>query len=728
VIRDFDLRRRDFLQAATIAGGGLVLALTFPGRGDPPGSAMAGESAAAALGSGAGQSPGQLNWWLKIARDNSVTVIVDRSEMGQGVYTALPMLLAEELDIPLDSIRIEAAPVGEAYINPGNGGQVTGTSNSVQDAWDKLRMAAATARTLLIAAAAKRWRVDPARCRASNGSVVSAQGNVLSYGELADAAAKETIPTDVKLKPKHDFQIIGKPRARLDSPGKVDGSAEFGLDVKLPGMLHAALLQSPVLGGKVAALDSAVAAAMPGVRKVMVTASGVVVVADHFWQAIRARRTLAVTWDAGANAHIDNAGIRTLLKKTAAEGAGLTARADGNVEEALKAARHSLSAAYYLPLLAHATMEPMNCTADVKDGGCDLFVGTQVQQVSQATAAAAAGLPVERVRVHTTLLGGGFGRRLDIDFIPAAVEASKALGRPVKVIWTREDDMTHDTYRPPAYEEVSGGVDAAGKVVAWKLHITSPSITARMFPPVKGVDDSVIEAAVNNLYDAPNLAVSYSRQEIGIDVGYMRSVSHAPNVFVIECFMDELAAAAGKNPYDFRLAQLAGKPRQRRVLQLAAEHAGWGKAAPGRHQGIALMEGYTTHLAQVAEISVVRGELTVHKITCVVDCGQMINPRIVESQIESGIVFGLTSALWGEVTLVGGQVQQTNFNNYRLLRLNELPELDVHLLDSDETPGGIGEAAVPLVAPAICNAIFTATGVRLRELPIARQFLGNTRA
>jgi isoquinoline 1-oxidoreductase beta subunit len=323
------------------------------------------------------------------------------------------------------------------------------------------------------------------------------------------------------------------------------------------------------------------------------------------------------------------------------------------------------------------------------------------------------------VRVFTTLIGGGFGRRLDIDFIPAAVEASKALGVPVKVIWTREDDMTHDTYRPPAYEQVSGGLDAAGKLVAWKLHITSPSITARMFPPVKGVDDSVIEAAVNNLYDVPNLAVSYSRQEIGIDVGYMRSVSHSPNCFVIESFMDEMAALAGENPLDFRMQHLSTKPRQKHVLQLAADRAGWGKSMPGRFQGIALMEGYTTHLAQVAEISIVDGGIKVHKIVCVVDCGQMVNPRIVESQIESGIVFGLSAALWGEVTIAAGQVQQTNFNNYRVLRNNELPELDIFLVDSDEMPGGIGEAAVPLIAPALCNAIFMATGTRLRTLPIA---------
>ena len=644
-----DLSRRDFLNATVVAGGGLILSLTLPGTGRS-------NFAAAAATPAARQSGAQLNAWLKIARDNTVTVIVDRSEMGQGVYTALPMLLAEELGIDFDAIQIVAAPVGDAYINPGNGGQVTGTSNSVQDAWEKLRMAGATARTMLILAAAERWRVDPAHCRAENGRVTNAQGKVLTYGELADSAAKQPTPKDVKLKPKGNFQIIGKSRARIDTPGKVDGSAEFGLDVKLPGMLYAALAQSPVLGGKVKALDSGAAEKMAGVRKVLLTSSGVVVVADHFWQAIKARKALNIVWDPGANAELDNAAIHALLIKSAAAGAGLSARTDGDVEAALKSAHRRLSAAYYLPLLAHATMEPMNCTADVKADGCDLYVGTQVQQVAQTTAATAAGLAPDQVRVYTTLIGGGFGRRLDIDFIPAAVEASKAVGAPVKVIWTREDDMTHDTYRPPAYEEVSGGLDASGKLIAWKLHITCPSITARMFPPVKGVDDSVIEAAVNNLYDVANVAVSYTRQEIGIDVGYMRSVSHAPNCFVIESFMDELAAAGGKNPYDFRLLHLAHKPRQKRVLELAAARAGWGKPPAGRYQGMALMEGYTTHLAQIAEISIVSGELKVHKIVCVVDCGQMVNPRIVESQMESGIVFGLTAALWGEVTISGGRV------------------------------------------------------------------------
>jgi isoquinoline 1-oxidoreductase subunit beta len=706
--------RRHFVSAGVAVGGGLLLSLTLPGSGKHA-SAAAGGAKSAPLGP-------QLNAWLQISADNSITVIVDRSEMGQGVYTALPMLIAEELHVGLDAIQVVAAPVGDAYVNPGNGGQITGTSNSVQDAWDKLRMAGAQARIMLTMAAAKHWQVDIAECRALNGTI-AARGKVLTYGQLAAAAARETTPKDVKLKPKSEFRIIGTSTARIDTPGKVDGSAEFGLDVKLPGMLYAAIAQSPVLGGKVRTLDSGAAERMPGVRRVVRTDSGVVVVADHFWQALQARKTLEITWDPGGNARLDNQAISAMLKNTAAAGAGLTARADGNVAQALKSAKERFNSTYELPLLAHATMEPMNCTADVKANGCDLYVGTQVQQVAQTTAAAAAGLQPAQVRVHTTLLGGGFGRRLDIDFIPAAVEASKAAGAPVKLIWTREDDMTHDTYRPPALEEVSGGFDTAGKMTAFSLHIISPSITARMFPPVKGVDDSVIEYAINYPYDVPNVAVTYSRQEIGVDVGYMRSVSHAPNCFVIESFMDEMAAAAAKNPYDFRMELLHKKPRHMRVLQLAAERAGFGRAPAGRYHGMALMEGYTTHLAQIAEISLEQGALKVHRIVCVVDCGQMINPRIVESQIESGIVFGLSAALWGEVTIAAGRVQQTNFNNYRLVRGNEMPEIDVHLVDSSEPPGGIGEPAVALVAPAICNAIFAATGKRIRSLPIGAQNL-----
>jgi isoquinoline 1-oxidoreductase beta subunit len=704
-----ELSRRGFLGAAAGVSG-LVLALSLPGFG----------------ASGPRRSPaagGPMNAWLTIAADNSIIVIVDRSEMGQGVYTALPMLLAEELEISLDAIIVVPAPVGDAYVNPGNGGQVTGTSNSVQDAWEKLRLAGAQARTMLVAAAAERWRVDPAVCNVQNGSIFGPAGKSLTYGEVAAAAGKMSVPKDVALKPKSRFRIIGRSRRRIDSASKVDGSAQFGIDVKLPGMLYGALAQSPVLGGKLAAFDAAVAEAMPGVRKVLATDSGVVVVADHYWQALQARGALQISWDPGGNAGLDNAAIRAALEKAAKSDPGLSARKDGDAAAALGSARRTLQATYELPLLAHATMEPMNCTADVKADGCDLFVGTQVQQLAQAAAAAAAGLDPGQVRVFTTLLGGGFGRRLDVDFIPAAVTASKAVRAPVKVIWTREDDMTHDTYRPPAREEVSAGFDAEGRLIAWRLHITCPSITARASPSVTDPFDSVVEYALNWPYAVPNYSLSYTRREIGIDVGYMRSVSHAPNCFVIESFMDEAAHAAGKDPVDFRLILLKAKPRHTRVLQMAAQRAEWGRPRSGRVQGVAFMEGYTTHLAQIAEISVDAGILKVHKITCVVDCGQMVNPRIVESQIESGIVFGLSAALWGDITIVAGRVQQTNFNSYRMLRGNEMPDIDVQLIDSDEAPGGIGEPAVALVAPAICNAIFAATGRRLRTLPIAGQSL-----
>ena len=711
------VNRREFLDAAATLGGGLIIGLSLPGCGakSPPAADAAGSADAGGR---------DLNAWLRIGADDTITMIVDRSEMGQGVYTALPMLLAEELEIGLDAVKIVAAPVGDAYVNPGNGGQITGTSNSVQDAWDKLRTAGAQARTVLIAAAAQAWRIDAVECRAQNGRVVNPQGGSMTYGELAAAAAKLPLPKSVALKAPGSFRLLGRPLPRLDTPGKVDGSAEFGIDVKLPGMLHAALAQSPVLGGSVKSVDSAAAGKMAGVHQVLVTASGVVVVADHFWQALRARDALQVTWESGTNATLDNGGIRKLLRKAAASGPGLSARADGDATAALKSAHRTLRAMYELPLLAHATMEPMNCTADVRPDGCDLYVGTQVQQVSQSTAAMAAGLLPSQVNVHTTLLGGGFGRRLDVDFIPAAVQASKAVGAPVKLIWTREDDMTHDTYRPPAILDLAAGFDG-DRLTAWRLHIVSPSITARMFPPVKGVDDSVIEYAVNFPYDVPNVAVDYSRQEIGIDVGYMRSVSHAPNCFAIECFMDELAHAAGKDPYEFRRQLLEKKPRHRRVLEAVAERAGWGRTPQGgqqgRHQGIALMEGYTTHLAQVAEVSVHAGALKVHRIVCVVDCGRMVNPRIVESQIVGGIIFGLSAALWGEVTIAGGVVQQTNFDAYRVMRGNELPQIEVQLLDSDAPPGGIGEPSVALVAPALCNAIFAATGRRLRSLPISPQ-------
>ncbi|MBS0376636.1 MAG: xanthine dehydrogenase family protein molybdopterin-binding subunit [Proteobacteria bacterium] len=699
------LDRREFLKASALAGGGLVIGISLAGCGKP-----------ADLAKAAG---GQPVAWLKIGGDNSITILVDKSEMGQGVYTALPMLIAEELDVPLAAVKVVAAPAGAAYANIFLGTQITGGSTSVREGWQKLRAAGAQARAMLLGAAADEWKVDVGSLKTDAGVVTGPNGQKRTFGELAEAAAKRPLPKDAKPKDASAYKLVGKATPRVDTPSKLDGSAEFGIDVKLPGMKYAALAQSPVLGGKLKSVDSAAAEKLPGVVKVVTTSTGVAVVADHYWQAHVARDALKLSWDEGPNAKLDSAAIRAGLK--AAKGTAQSARKDGDAAKALKAAKKKVEASYELPLLAHATMEPMNCTAVVTADRCELYVPTQIQQIAQATAAAAAGLKPEQVSVTTTLLGGGFGRRLEVDFIPAAVEAAKAVGAPVKLIWTREDDMTHDAYRPPAHDSGSAGFDASGALQAVHIQLTSPSVTARMFPPVveKAVDPFAVEAAANFLYDVPNVSVDYLRHEIGINVGYWRSVSHSLNCFVVESFMDECAHAAGKDPFEFRRALLGKQPRAKRVLEEAAARAGWGKAPAGHHQGIAVMEGYGTYLAQVAEISVEQGKLKVHRIFCAVDCGQRVNPLIVDQQLTGGMVFGLSAALWGEITLAGGKVQQKNFDEYRVVRMNQMPELGVHVLDSSEAPGGIGEPAVALVAPAIANAWFAATGKRVRALPFS---------
>jgi len=701
-----DLDRRDFLKASLLAGGGLVLGVSLGACSKP------GAPAGASLG-------GQPNAWLRIGADNSITVLVDRSEMGQGVYTALPALVAEELGVPLGSIHVEAAPPGDVYINKLLGGQVTGGSTSVRDAWEKLRLAGAQARTMLVGAAAEHWQVDAAKLTVADGYVTGPGGEKLSYGALADAAAKRPVPKDVALRDAAAFTVIGKAHARLDTPSKVDGTAEYGLDVKLPGMKYASLAQPPVLGGRARSFDGAAAEKMPGVVKVLETRSGIAVVADHYWQAHTAREALKIDWEAGPNAALSNATI--LAGLAAAKGTPQSARKDGDTGKALKAGKRRVSATYQLPLLAHATMEPMNCTADVRADGCDVYVGTQVQQIAQGAAAGACGLKPEQVRVHTTLLGGGFGRRLEVDFIPAAVELSKAVGAPVKLIWSREDDMTHDAYRPPALDTGTAAFDAAGALSAVEFRLVSPSITARMFPPVveKMIDPFAIEAAANFLYDVPNVEVEYLRHEIGINVGYWRSVSHALNCFVVESFVDELAHAAGADPFEFRRGLLGKQPRARAVLEAAAKRAGWGQASAGRPQGIVLMEGYGTYLAAVAEVSADHGTLRVERLTCAVDCGHVVNPGIVDQQITSGLVFGLSAALWGEIHLDAGQVRESNFDHYRVVRMHEMPVLEVERIESTEAPGGIGEPTTALVAPAVANAVFAATGQRVRSLPLA---------
>ena len=704
------LARREFLKNTAVISGGLILAMNLPGCSKPANHAGPATNFDA-------------NAWLRIGTDNSITFFCDRSEMGQGVYTALPMLVAEELGVAVNRIKVEFAPAGVVYTNNLMGTQITGASSSVRDAWEKLRKAGAQARTMLLTAAANDWGVSAGTCRVEqDGTIVSPYGKRVSFGDVADAASKLQPPEKVTLKDPGSFKLIGTATKRLDTPLKVDGRAQYGIDVRLPDMLYAALAQPPTLGGQVKNFDDSAAKVMPGYKATVKTSSGIVIVADSWWHARKARDALKIEWDAGPNAKLNDAAILQGLQK-AATGAGKVARNDGDVDAALKSAAKKISRDYQLPLLAHATLEPQNCTADVRADKCDIYVPTQIQLVAQGAAAQAAGLKPEQVNVHTTFLGGGFGRRLDVDFIPAAVEASKAVGKPVKLLWTREDDTTHDNYRPPAFDTITAGIDKDGRVTAFKLHLVGPSITARLFPSVveKAIDPFAIEAAANYPYDVPNVQVDYLQHEIGINVGYMRSVSHALNCFVVESFMDELAADAKKDPVEFRMGLLEKQPRYRQVLRVATQEAKYGSPPKGRFHGVAVMEGYGTYMAQVAEISMSSdGKVKVHRIVCAVDCGQTVNPDTVMAQVEGSIVFGLSSALWGEINLQNGRVQQTNFDTYRLVRMSEMPRIDTYITESSEAPGGIGEPATALVAPAVANAIFAATGKRLRSLPFAR--------
>lgn len=704
------ISRRAFLKTAALGAGGLIIAIHLPACSKKP----------------AVTQPFAPNAFLKIASDDSITFYCDKSEMGQGVYTSLPTIIAEELGVSVDKLTIEFAPPGEAYVNKLLGGQVTGGSTSVRDSWPKLRQAGAQARAMLVAAAAQEWEADAATLRVEDGAVVSQDGKQkLAFGALADAAGKLPVPENVALKDPATYTQIGKSRRRLDTPQKVDGSAQFGIDVKREGMLYAALAQCPVLGGTVKSFDAEKARAMPGVRDVVQTSTGVAVVADSFWLAYQAREALAIEWDAGPRAAINDAIILRGLKQASAK-AGLEAKNEGDAEAAIKSSRRVITESYELPLLAHATLEPQNCTADVKADGCDVYVPTQVQYFAQQAAAKASGLPLEKVRIHTTFLGGGFGRRLESDFVSGAVEASKAVGKPVKMLWTREDDMTHDVYRPAAYNVCTGAFDREGKLTAWKHHLTAPSITDRWIPGLikEGtVDPFTVEAAANYPYDVPNVLVDWVKHDLGVDVGYWRSVSHALNCFSAESFMDELAAAAKKDPVEFRLALLEKQPRYKAVLERAAKEAGWGSAEKGRSQGVAVMEGYGTYMAQVAEVSIEDGKVRVHRIVCALDCGQMINPSIVTAQVESSVIFALSAALWGEINIYGGRTQQENFHTYRLLRMNEVPRIDTYIIESTEEPGGMGEPAVALVAPAVANAIYRANGRRVRSLPFSRHQL-----
>ena len=694
--------RRDFLKTSAAISGALMVGFQLPANA---------KTAAASTA---------LNGWVRVGSDNTVTIICHRAEMGQGTYTSMPMLVAEELEVDLSRVRIEMAAADPIYINALLGGQITGGSTSVRDAFDGLRKAGAQARMMLISAAANEWKIPASDCRAEYGTVVSKGGKKLFYGQLAAKAAALPVPKDVTLKDAKAWKIIGKPVKRLDTPAKVTGKAEYGIDVQLPGMLIASLAQCPVLGGKLLNVDDAKAKSMPGVIAVVKIDDGVAVVAKSFWQAKTARDALNITWDNGKGATLSSAGISQGLKDALAKPAA-TLKKTGDVEMALAGAAKKLDASYELPFLAHATMEPMNFTADVRSDGCDLYGPTQFPQMAEGVAMQITGFPKEKVRVHTTFLGGGFGRRIDFDFIVQALQISKAVGKPVKLIWTREDDMTHDFYRPVSLNTMSAGLDASGKLVAMKLRLTSPSVTARLFPSVvkDGIDPFMTEASLLP-YDIPNTSVEMAIHDSGVRVGYWRSVSHALNCFANESFIDELAAAAGKDPVAYRMAMLNGKgaERFRNVLDIATTKAGWGKAPSGRFHGVALMEGYDTYVAQVAEVSIDKGAVRVHRVTCAVDCGTMVNPDIVKAQIESSVAYGMSAVLLSKITFKDGRVEQTNFDNYPVMRMNQMPVVDVHLVASSEKPGGIGEPVVATCGPSVANAVFAATGKRVRKLPI----------
>ncbi|HXE46775.1 MAG TPA: xanthine dehydrogenase family protein molybdopterin-binding subunit [Ramlibacter sp.] len=702
--------RRDFLKTTAITSGGLLMGVSLTLAG------LEGANAAGTL-----YTP---NAWVHIADDNTITLISARSEMGQGVYTSMPMLIAEELNVDLRSIKVAIAPPdAKLYGNPLLGGaQLTGGSTSVRDGWEKLRIAGAQVREMLIGAAAARWKVDRGTLKAEGGVVTGPGGKKATYGNLAAEASKLPVPEKVAIKDPKDFRIVGKRTRRLDTPAKVNGTAEFGIDVKLPGMVYAALEQCPVIGGTVKSVDSTGAKGMPGVIDVVQIPDGVAVVANSWWRANVARKALKIEWDEGPGAALNDKAMLEGIRAASKTGKPLPIKEAGDAAGAVAASDRVVRAEYVAQLLSHSPLEPMNFTASYANGKMLLIGPTQWQDAAQGTVAKAIGMKPEDVTVQTTFLGGGFGRRIDLDFIVQAAQISKAVGKPVKLVWSREDDMTHDFYRPQALHQLAAALGPDGKPTAMTFRITSQSVTGRIFGlPNEVPDDLMMEAAVAP-YEIPAIKHDAIKHDAGLRVGYWRSVSHLLNAFANESFVDELAKSAGKDPYEYRMSMLGSHPRHARVLKIAADKAGWGKPLPAGHaRGIALMEGYDTCMAQVAEVSMENGGVKVHRVTVAADLGRMVNPDTVEAQIQSSIAFGMGAALMQEITLVNGRVQQTNFHQFPVVRMNEAPAIDIVLVESTEKPGGIGEPATAVVVPAIANAVAALTGKRVRKLPMTAE-------
>lgn len=706
-----NVSRREFLVTGALLGGGLTLgvALPFARRG-----AEAAESGA----------PFVPNAFLRLLPDGTVTVIVGKAEMGQGVFTSLPMIVAEELDCDWSRVRVEAAPVAPEYNHPAFGIQMTGGSTSVWSSWDPLARAGAAARAMLVAAAAEAWGVDAASCRTERGTVVhGASGRRLPYGELAAAASRQTPPAEVALKDPARYTLLGTPARRLDVPEKVSGKAVFGIDVRLPGLLVAVVARSPVFGGRVRGFRGDKALAVPGVVAVAQVPSGVVVAGDSLWSARTGRDALEIDWDPGPLAGLSTPALRAEYAALAATPGAVAARV-GDAPGALAGAARRIEAEYEVPYLAHAPMEPLNCTVDLRADRCTIWTGTQFQTVDRAAAARVAGLAPDRVQIHTTYLGGGFGRRGNpaSDFVVEAVEVAKALKRPVKVAWTREDDIRGGYFRPLWVDRIAAGLDVEGRLTAWRHTIVGQSILAGtpFESGVKdGIDGSSVEGAADLPYGVPHVLVDLHSPRTGVPVLWWRSVGHSHTAFVVETFLDEVAAAAGKDPVQFRRSLLGKHPRHLGVLDLAAAKAGWGTPLPpGRARGVAVHSSFGSFVAQVAEVSLEGSRPRVHRVVCAVDCGRYVNPDTIEAQMESGIAFGLSAALYGAITFKDGRVEQSNFDDYPVLRMRQMPAVEVYRVESGEKPGGIGEPGTPPIAPAVANALFALTGKRVRRLPI----------
>ena len=707
------VHRRDFLKLSVAASGGLLIGFHFPGVSKV---ASAQQSSANAF---------MPNAFVRIGTDERVTVIVNHSEMGQGVYTSLPMLLAEELDADWTKVGYESAPVDPKYNHPAFGMQMTGGSSSVWSGLEQFRQARAAARAMLIAAAAQQWNVDASTCRTDSGAVLNGSSRKLTYGHLASAAAKLTPPEHVQLKDPKTFKLIGRPIKRLDTPEKLNGKAEFGIDVKLPGMLTAVIARPPIFGAKMKSFDDSRTRSIPGVRKVVAVPSGVAVIADTFWQAKTGRDALRVEWDEGSMQSFDTGKMMQDFRERV-KSPGTSVRNDGDAAAALANATKKIEAVYEVPYLSHLMMEPLNCTVDLRADSCEVWTGSQFQTIDRANAAKIAGLPPEKVQLHTTFLGGGFGRRANpqSDFVVEAVHVAKAVGAPVKVIWTREDDMAGGWYRPAFLHAIEGGVDASGNAVGWRSRLVGQSIMAgtpfaAMMMKGKDYDPASVEGVDDLPYAIPNVAVESHQAVINVPVQWWRSVGHSHTAFAVECFIDELAALAGKDPYQFRRALLQKQPRHLGVLNLAAEKARWDRPLPkGVGRGIAVHFAFGSYAASVAEVSVTEGKVRVHRMVCAIDCGQYVNPGIIKAQTEGGAIFGASAALYQELTFESGRLQQTNFHTFPVMRINECPEIETHIAESNEKSGGIGEPGVPCAAPAIANAVFAVTGKRVRRLPI----------